>query len=37
MFLVCLSFGYAISAFFDWQYVIIGIMFILAIIANFII
>ena len=37
MFLICECFGYAISVYYTWQYVFIGVMFVLAIIANYLI
>jgi hypothetical protein len=35
MFLICVSGGYAIGVNFDWQYYVIGGIFIISLIANF--
>jgi hypothetical protein len=36
MFLICVCCGYGVSAIYDWQYYVIGGMFVFSIVANFI-
>ena len=37
MFLICLCGGYAISAYYTWQYYFIGAMFVVAVACNYLI